>query len=664
MTDPGSEADPPQRRARYARVAVEVEPYHLDRPFDYRIPAEVNVVPGSRVLVTFAGRSVRGVVLETTDDSDVPDGRVRDLRRPLGDFVWMDTQDRALARWAADRYAAPLGDVLRHALPGRVVDVERQAAEAGWFPPGAGRRPTDEPVLADLREGWTGYGTAAEPLLEAVRGGGAGAFYWRPLPDEEVADRVGELVQATLAAGRDALVLVPDHASPTAEAVVNQAGDLCVDLRGDVPPRRNYRAWLRARCGQARVVLGERGVAFWPLERLGLALVLDESNPAYKERRSPRHHVREVALERARRAGAVAVLVGWVPSAPAWRLLADGRLVGVIPQRGLERDRAPLVTAATAEGRVRTRLLPEAMDALRDALEAGSYGVVLASRRGEGRVLACTRCGDRLTCPDCGASLDPTRGGRGTRCPRCGRDRSEPPTCAACGADRFAPLAAGVRRLASELRRSLDGAVAALEGYDAEAPPPPAILVMTRGSVLDRPPGPVRAAVLPDFDTQVRRPGLDAAEDTLRLGMQVARWTVLGNARGRGEVDDPRDAGRVVVQTREPEHPVVQALVRWDPGGFWRKEAAARAELRFPPAATAIRVRVPGDRGEDLLEDLVGELPAEDRCLGPVGDGDQAEILIKAADRVASVRALRELRRRWSADGTDLWIDVDPVDVS
>jgi primosomal protein N' (replication factor Y) (superfamily II helicase) len=218
-------------------------------------------------------------------------------------------------RWAAARFGAPLADVLRHALPNRTVDVERRAAEAGWFPPGwrCGRVPTPRRPGA-LAEAWRAYGGPGGSLRAAVAAG-AGSFLWRPLPGEDVAARLAELTQLCLAHDRDVLVLVPDPGSPTADAVLTSAGDLAVDLRGGPVPRTVYRRWLLARTGQARVVVGERGAAFVPLERLGLAVVLDEANPAYKERRSPRHHAREVVLERARRAGGVGLLVGTVPSA-------------------------------------------------------------------------------------------------------------------------------------------------------------------------------------------------------------------------------------------------------------------------------------------------------------------------------------------------------------
>lgn len=639
-----------------ARVVVEVAPFHLDHPFDYLVGDDVEVVVGQRVLVPFAGRQVRGLVVGRPEETEVPVARLRPLARTLGPHVWVRAEELEVLRWAAARFGAPLADVVRHALPDRTVDVERRAAAAGWFPPGTARRPSGDPApdAAALAAAWAAYGDGGARLL-AASAGGAGSFLWRPLPGEDVATRLAELAQLTLAHDRDVLVLVPDPASPTADAVVTAAADLAVDLRGGPSPRVAYRRWLEARCGQARVVVGERGAAFTPLERLGLAVILDEANPTYKERRSPRHHAREVVLERARRAGAVGLAVGTVPSAVAWRLLRERRITPVVPSRDTERAARPRVEVVSGVGQPRARLTREATAALRGAVRSGRYGVVLATRRGEGRALVCRDCGDRVVCPTCEASLASDDAG-GVRCPVCGHAGPRRP-CRACRGREVVPLAAGAQRLGSELSRGMDVPVVVLEGYAQAPPPPPAVLVTTRGSVLDRPPGPVGAVVLPDLDGLLRRPSLDAAEDALRLAFQVASWTVHAGA-------DPADS-RVVVQTREPDHHAIAALAAWDPGGFWRQEVALRAPLRFPPLTDAVRLEMlAGARLDDqpLGDRLVAALPAADTLLGPLPEAGRDGYLITSDDRAATLAALRGLRERCSREGVELRVDVDPVD--
>ncbi|MEX1177138.1 MAG: hypothetical protein WEB09_01635 [Nitriliruptor sp.] len=639
---------------RIARVHVEVEPLHLDRPFDYLIPDGVDVVAGQRVEVLFAGRRTLGLVAEVTDHTEVADAQLRPLRRTLGDHVWVRPDELKTLRWLAARTGGPVADAVRHALPKRVVEVERAAAEAGWYP--RAPRPSSDPAPdpSVLAEAWAGYGEDGRVLRDAVADG-HGSFLWRPLPGEDLAARVGELVQVCLAGGRDALVVVPDPSSPAADGVVAAAGDLAVDTRGELKQRATYRRWLEARTGRVRVVVGLRGVSLWPLEKLGLAIVLDEANPALKERRSPRHHAREVVLERARRAGGVGLLVGTVPSAPAWRLLRERRVVPVLPTRAAERTARPRITLVPDDGRVRTRLAREATRALRRAVDAGTYGVVLAARRGEGRALVCGRCGERSVCPTCASSLVLGRDGSAF-CEGCGWAAPKLPACRACGERRPVPLAAGAAWLGRELTRSTDATVAVLEGYAQAPPPAPAVLVTTRGSVLDTPPGPVGAVILADLDGALRRPTLDASEDTLRLAVQVATWAAHPITRAVLP-----DGGDVVVQSREPAHHAIDALVRWDPGAFWRAEIATRTALRFPPAAVAIRLGV-GSNDPELGAAVREAVPGGTDVLGPLPVDGEVTFLLKTDDRAATLAALRPLRERWSKAGTPHRIDVDPVD--
>lgn len=632
-----------------------MEPFHLDRPFDYAVGEDLEdeVVVGSRVEVVFSGRKRRGLVVEVTDTTDVPPGRLQPVRRTLGPHAWARPEDVDLFRWAADRWGGTMADVVRHALPNRTVAVERTAREHGWFPPAVIDR---EPVAPPGEDGWSAYGEAGARLV-AEAAGGEGMHVWRPLPDADTGALLADLALHTVAGGRDVVVVTPDGASRVARQLVERVtaalgADAVADVRGDTSPRLTYKAWLRARCGQVRVLVGERGVAFWPLDRLGLTVVLDEANPGLKERRSPRHHAREVLLERARRAGAVGLLVTTVPSAATWALLRDRRLTPVLAPRAEERRRAPRVQVDDDRTGPRTRLGQRALPALRRAVGAGRYGVVLAARAGEGTALVCASCGHRFRCPTCGASI--AAAGAERECRTCGwRERAR--GCPECRAREVVPLAAGAGRLGAELRRGIEdrAPVVVLEGHDQPVPPPPAVVVMTRGSVMDAPPGPVGAIVLGDLDALARRPAVDAPEDALRLAMALTSWASGQDGGERGV--------EVLVHTDDGTDPVVQALVRWDPGGFWRDEAPRRAEVGFPPAKQAIAVTVEGDPGPlmGVLADLV---PITGR-LGPVPlPGGEHRVLLLVDDRAAVLDGLRPYREQAGRSGPGVRVDVDPVD--
>jgi primosomal protein N' (replication factor Y) len=640
----------------------------------------VDVRLGHRVELNLAGRRTRGLVIATGVESDLDASRLRPIGRLLGDVPWIDASGIGLLEWAAQRFGAPLGDVVRHALPGRVIDEERRASAAGTWPPDPDRaRPALLEREVDAASDWSVYGGPGE-LLVSSAADGAGSFAWRPLPGEDVGARLVELATRCISEGRDVLLIVPDPRSGVADTVVgalrgrlSDPHDAVVDLRGGPSSRLFYRGWLGARSGRARVVVGERSAAFFPLERLGLAVVLDEASPVHKEQRSPRHHVREVVLERARRAGAVGLATADVPSAVLRSLIVAGRVAEVVGLDDVTAQRRPRVHLEGGELEARARISRAGMRLLRRAVEAGGYGVVLAARRGEGRALVCTRCRDLVRCPTCSAAV--ARSPRGGRwCPACGAVSERPPRCERCGPGDLAPLAAGAERLGEELARTFEVPVVVLEGHAPDVPLAPAVLVMTRGSALDRPPegGRVLGAVLPDMDGALRRPTLDAAEDSLRLAFRIAGWTVSAGVGPEREPVEPSEFAtsarsdaepQVVVETRETGHHALQALVAWDAEGFWRTEEEQRRPLRLPPNSSVIRVDVPSGFPDALAQVRTHTAPGDD-VIGPLPLGQERRaLLIRCQDRRATLAALRPLRETASRKGSDLRVDVDPVDL-
>ena len=633
-------ATPPVPKPQYARVVVDVAPAHLDRPFDYLVPEGVEVAVGQQVRVAFAGRRRVGWIVEVGATTEMEQDKIRPLVAVDGPDPWFDAEDLRLFRWVAQRYAGTLADVLRHALPRRIQAVERE----GEPPPAA--------TLPAPSASWDGYD--ADALLAAVAASAPHArppaFWLQALPGDATENLIADLVARCLAAGRTALVLAPDPASRAPDRALHGLGPAGADFRTDVA-RARYRAFRRCRSGSARVATGERSAVFAPLRDLGLVVIDDEANPAYKERRSPRHSAREVALARARMAGATCVLLGDLPSPNLWRLLRDGHVTTVGVDRAAQRAQAPRVDVVDLgdprPGTRRARFSEPAAGALREVVRGEGAGVVLASRGGQGSALACRNCGARLSCPRCAGSLRVLGEEQHWECPACAWE-GPPFACNVCGDERYAPLAAGAGRLAAELRRSHpDADVVRMEGFDAPGPQRrPGIGVMTRGSVVARPDwlqgGPAAAVVIPDADALLQRPAFGAAEDTLRLWMAVARW-----------------APRVILQTREPRHHAVQALVRWDAAGFWDAEAQRRAELRLPPATALIGVACPdGDTAAAVAAELRGALPERDEVWGPDLDGD---LLVKCSDLRGTLAALTPLREDWAKHDRKVRVDVDPL---
>lgn len=633
----------------FARVVVDVGPAHLDRLFDYHIPEGVDVGVGSRVRVTFNGRPRTAWVAEVTATPTADRDRIKPLDRVDGTVRWFTAGDLKVWRWVADRYAGTVSGVIRHALPTRVVRVEREAE--GWPAPLESQTGGGPPCAID---DWRPFDASA--LLRAAFEPDGQAYHLRaPLhPVAGEGPLLADLVSRCVAGGHQALVIVPSQAPGPADDILMAMGSRAVDLRGEVSDADRYRAFLRLQRGGLGVAVGERNLALWPLRSPGLLLVLDEANPAYKERRNPRHHVRDAILGRARLSGATAVLTSSVVSAQARRHLRGGHLHAVRTDRQTERGRSPDIrvvdrTALPPSAR-RTRLAGPIARDIASTLDRGGRVIVLAASKGTGSSLACSRCRSRHECPTCGGGVSSTGNKRDGQhkwsCAACGW-QGPAFACLICGATESFPLRAGAKRLAGELAKTHPTAdVQHMEGFDQPGPTGvPAIAVMTRGSVVPRPawlqtdsgqPGQADLLVIADPDVLVGRPDVEATEDALRLWLDAARL-----------------ARRVIVQTTQTDHPGLQGLVRLDPDGFWDSEHQRRQQLGFPPAGWLIKLtNLPPDAAADIRTRVTATL------LGPDPNG---AALLKTDDLHGTLTALKPLRERWALDDRRIRMDVDPV---
>jgi primosomal protein N' (replication factor Y) len=351
----------------YATVAfVDAALAHLDRVFTYGVPADAgaDVVVGSVVRATVRGKRRTAVVVSVSDAPDVE--RVVPIAGTLGPGLPPDVVD--LARWCAERYLSTLGEALASALPDRVASEETKDPAARTRTADAAR--TDAPPLPD----------ELRAFASALDRGVAPAAVWRPSFDADRARAIVRLVERALAAGRGALVLVPETAvAGTVErALAERFGPALARLGSDRPPRERYAGWLAARRGDVRVVVGGRSAVFAPVQDLGLLVVDDEAHAAYKEGRAPRFHARAVAAERARRAKAAILLTGVPPSVEARAACERAPFRFLAPARPAERKTRPPVTVVDGD----SRLVPAArtLALARETLDANRRVVVVAHR--------------------------------------------------------------------------------------------------------------------------------------------------------------------------------------------------------------------------------------------------------------------------------------------
>jgi primosomal protein N' (replication factor Y) (superfamily II helicase) len=645
-----------------ARVAVDVALAHLDRPFDYRVPAQLDeaAVPGVRLRVRFAGRLVDGFLLERVAES-THGGALAWVEKVVSAEPVLTGEVARLCRAVADRYAGVLADVLRLAVPPRHARVEAEPV-----PEPAAEAPADRPEPT----GWARY-PHGPTLLDTLAAGRAAHAVWQALPGESWTARLAEAAAATLAAGRGALLVVPDQRDVDAlhAACVARAGpDRVVALTAELGPAERYRRWLAVRRGRARVVVGTRSAAFAPVSQLGLLAVWDDGDDLHAEPRAPYPHVRDVLTLRAHEAGAALLVGGFGRTAEAQLLVESGWAREVLADRATVRAAMPRVSGlGETDGQLArdpdthaARLPGVAFEAARAALAGGRPVLVQVPRAGYLPWLSCASCRETARCRHCAGPLalaggrDPTGTAAGLpHCRWCGRAESAF-RCPACGARRLRAGVVGAGRTAEELGRAFPGSPVRRSGGGApvltEVDARAALVVATPGAE-PAVAGGYGAALLLDGWVQLARPDLRVAEETLRRWLAAAALVVPHT-----------EGGRVVVMADAAE-PVVQALVRWDPAGHAATELAARAEVGFPPAVRMASVEGSPAAVAEVLDELGagrvgldlgpatgGPLPGLD-VLGPVELEPDASSPGSRTDAQPRERALLRVPR---ADGRAL----------
>lgn len=571
----------PRRREAGPRplIARVLPDLPLDKVFDYLVPEHLapEVRVGTMVRVALQGRRVGGWVVGLTGEA-ATDRPLQPLAKVTG---WGPPAELiSLARWAAWRWAGRPAQLLGTASPLRAV----RALPA----PGEASAPAE----------------TLTPGVTVVRVPPAGDV----LPWAEAAAGHG-----------DALVLAPSLSAASFLAARLRQGGHRVAL---VPQE-----WALAAAGGC-VAVGARAGAWAPRPRLGAVLVVDEGDEAYQEERAPTWNARDVAIERARRAGVPCVLTSPCPSLEA---LAYGPLV--TPARTDERRGWPVIEVVDrrpeppGSGLYSTRLVAMAREAEPDARL-----VCVLNRKGRARLLACATCRELIRCEPCGAAVDGTEDS--LQCRRCATVR--PRVCTACGGTRLATLRVGVTRAREELELLANKPVAEVSADTAAGPPPAGVPILVgTEAVLHRVAG-ARSVAFLDFDQELLAPRYRAAEAAL---VMLARAGRLIGGRGAG--------GRLLVQTRMPGHEVIDAALHADPSRLSVVEAARRAALRFPPETAVAAI------SGQAAPAFVAALAAGLEVLGPAND----RWLLRAPDH----KTLCDVLAATPRPPGRLRIEVDPL---
>lgn len=580
LLDPRAEPVRASPWAGVAQVLVEVSLPHLDRPFDYGIPAalDADVQPGVRVKVRFAGKERDGWVVGRSSATS-HDGELAPIRRVVSRVPVLTPEVLSLARAVAQAYAGTTTDVLRLAIPPRHASAETAVLAAD--PPE--RTELHEGLFAESEHGgtWDAY-PGGPAFLRRLAAGESPRAVWSALPAShggpEWPEAVTAAVRAVRASGRGALVIVPDARDVALMEQALVAAELeHVVLTAEQGRSARYRRFLLALLGRVSVVVGTRSAALTPVQNLGLVVCWDEGDDLHAELRAPYPHSRELLVERAQQQGAAALLGGYARSPAAEQLVADGWARSLVAPRERVRGRTPRMIVPSdvdlaREGPAAAARFPRpAWELVRRALASGPV-LVQVPRAGYLPVVACARCRTPARCAHCAGPLGLPAGDAPPSCRWCGR-RASGWRCGECGADRVRAVRFGSGRTAEELGRAFPGTPVTSSGRDGGVADivdaKPRLVIATPGAEPRAAEGYV-AAVLLDGGVMAARDDLDASVEALRRWLNAAALV--------------RPEGEVMLLGQPPAAPA-QALLRWDPVGYAQRELSERAELRFPPSA-------------------------------------------------------------------------------
>ncbi|WP_250461740.1 primosomal protein N' [Microbulbifer litoralis] len=670
------------------RLAV---PVPLRRLFDYLPPAGVDpasLQPGQRLWVPFGGRKLVAVLVDIVSESPLAE------LKPALELIDRDPlfsgAGRDFLQWAADYYQAPAGELYAAALPvalrkGKPADHWAEqwlqlTTDGKGLPESAlARAPKQQALLQLLLQKGRHSRTQLKalnhstPAIRALQERGlvewtAGPTVPPPLPDAEPApppelngeqrqvlgeiptDRFSvsllegttgsgktevylRLMEAVLAAGKQALLLVPEIGltPQTLRRIAARFPERSIAaLHSGLADGERAQAWLAAAAGQADIVIGTRSAIFTPLPRLGAVIVDEEHDGSFKQQDGVRYSARDLAAVLGRNADVPVLLGTATPSLESLHNALSGRYRHLRLRNRAGAARPPEISLVPTLGQqLEEGFAPQALRHIGDTLARGEQALVFINRRGYAPTLACDDCGWLADCPHCSSKLTMHRRQRHLRCHHCDYRRPLVESCPQCHSRSLSALGGGTERSEELLaRRFADYPVirvdrdttASKQALDRLLAPAregkPCLLLGTqmlaKGHHLPR----VTLVVIQDADGGLFSADFRAPERTGQLLEQVA-----GRA-GRGDL-----AGRVLVQSRYPEHPLLQLLLEKGYGAFARQLLRDRTVAQLPPLRAMALVRAECEEprwAEEFLQAARGQMEAlvppspEISYLGPV----------------------------------------------
>jgi primosomal protein N' (replication factor Y) len=565
-----------------------------------------------------------------------------------------------------------------------VVRIERRARRhtldaflAGLDPAAVGeiRHSAEQRAAIDAIR--PALGTFSPFLLVGVTGSGKTEVYI-------------ELMRDVVKRGEQALLLVPEISlTPVfASRLKERFGDRIAILHSNLSASERFDQWWRARRGEVDVAIGPRSALFTPFQRLGLIVVDEEGDGAYKQEETPRYNARDLAVVRAQNRKIPIVLGSATPSLESRENAARGKYTLIQMKSRVESRPLPDVETidlrkerAEKEDKGFVIVSDTLKNALRETFDAGEQAIILINRRGYAPYLLCRECGHEFRCRDCSVTLTVHRRENTLVCHYCGLRKPMPVRCPLCSGEVLQPVGFGTEKVEERFHRDFPDVTVDVLDRDSTRKKGSMVAILDRfrrgetraligTQMLSKGhhfPNVTLTGVL-NADSILGYPDFRSAEKTFYLLTQVA-----GRA-GRGEL-----RGKVMIQTAFPTHYAIQHALRHDYESFFEAEMEFRRTFHYPPVTSMIAILFRGENLADVeraardsgekLEKAVEPL-AGTRIQGPaaaplarIKGVWRFQILLRSPQRTALRRAVESvfLSRKWK--GVEVAIDVDPINI-
>jgi len=650
----------------------------IDRTFQYKVTGNEKYAPeiGKRVHIPFRSGKRIGYIVELESSPKVEDPR------PLIDIVdehpVFNRELISLARWMKDYYYCSWGEAMEAMIPGalkrgkvsmstRIKEEKEEIARTGPHVPNK----EQEQVLMDISD-CIEKNRHEVFLLHGITGSGKTEVYLQAM-------------EKVLQSGRSGVILVPEISltPQTVDRFISRFGDQVAVFHSKMLQSARFLEWKRIREGKAGIVVGPRSAVFSPFEKPGLFVVDEEHEPSYKQEDAPRYHAREVAIWRARAAGAPVILGSATPSLESYHKAVKGEYRLIELTQRIKEKELPVVKVVDMRMEFDTRVGREVisrimLEAIQKDVAKRQQALVFLNRRGFSTFVNCRKCGYVFKCDKCDSPMVFHREKNELVCHYCNKRVEPRKICPECNGDYLMYKGTGTQRVETELRKGLPSARIARMDSDtmSKRGAHKKILKEFNDHKLDIIVGTQMIAKGLDFpkvtlvgvisaDANLNLPDFRAGERTFNLITQVA-----GRA-GRGDL-----GGEVIVQTYTPEHYSVSFAAKHDFHGFYEREINTRRELGFPPYTNLIKITVRSRKEEnaikaierlharlgskvDAVSEIIGPAPAP---MAKLRGYYRWNVLLKTRDIQNAALSLRTVLKGFrKGSGVFMAVDVDPM---